>query len=344
MYSIKSEMKTKSLIVLIVVAAVLGFLSWKVIMNSRPNSTIDTYDRQFAIPKIETVEKIFIADRNSIPITLEKKNGIWYLNEKYKAFPNAVQNLLYVMQKMSIQSIPPKVAHPNIMKGMASVGIKIEAYGKNNQVLKTYYVGGATNDERGVYFLMDKASQPYIMELKNFNSNIRHRFALGFNDWRDRSILDLEGENIQFVEFNYTFSPDSSFTIVKEGSSYHFHTSGIHMQIAESPFLQSFFYSLQKVETESILTDTILRDSLLGLPPYVSIKIKSEHKDTLTVRLFPLNERKDNTLDFSKEFLSSRAFFRIWAVRNDGEFYLLQWSQISKTMKFSTDFKKAILH
>ncbi|MCB9291126.1 MAG: hypothetical protein H6560_27725 [Lewinellaceae bacterium] len=49
-----------------------------------------------------------------------------------------------------------------MVESLATEGMKVELYDKDGGLLKAYYVGGSTSDERGTYMIMEGAEQPYV--------------------------------------------------------------------------------------------------------------------------------------------------------------------------------------
>ncbi len=333
-------MEKNSGLVLTVLTCCLGLLCWLVITHQNPKSTIDTRDRQFAIPEIDQVEKIFLSFRAAPPVTLEKRKGIWYVNDKYKAYPNAVENLLYVMKNMRIQSITPRNSHAFVMKSIANFGIKVEAYNKDNEKLRSYYIGAATNDEYGVYFIMENAAQSYIMELKNSRSNIRQRFDLSINDWRDRTIVDIDNAELKFFKLEYPYFLDSGFAAIKESGRLKLldHRA---MEVSAKPktlSLQNYWDQIQKLNCESIQSNDSMVNVLQKTTPWAIMDYRMARGDTIRLHFFPLNDHKDNPLDWSPEFLRNGPYFHFLVLRNDGDLFKVQIQQIQHALRKRMDF------
>lgn len=83
-------------------------------------------------------------------------------------------------------AIPPKPSYDLIIRDFGSFGLKTQIFGKNDEILKTYYIGGVTNDESGVYFMMEGSKQPYVVSLNKGVSNIRARYDIAAIDWREK--------------------------------------------------------------------------------------------------------------------------------------------------------------
>lgn len=330
-------MKNKNFYLILLSFVVLAAASWLLWQKVNPKSTIDTEDRKFAIEDARDVHKIFMVKRGADPITLERKGDDWFVNGRYKVFRSPISNLLDAMTGMTIKSIPPKAAYEGIMKDLSEIGLKVEIYGKNDKKLKTYYVGGVTNDETGVYFLMDGYRQPYIMHLNKRQSNIRHRFDIALDDWRDRSLVPLDPEEISGVTVSYPYKPEASFTIRQIENSYKLSTPAAPDQFqaeVKSKFLRSYIENLCIAQTENFQNKNPERAEIARMIPFCRIAVgRTGGQDSLIVSLYPINEETVKPVDLSPEFLSRKKFFRFFANRSDGDFLILQIQQISAILK-----------
>ncbi|HRG33800.1 MAG TPA: DUF4340 domain-containing protein [Saprospiraceae bacterium] len=330
-------MKQRNTLIWLLIFICLGGLSWYFLNYKNSKTSIDTSDREFAVKDIDQVTKIFLAKKNGEPITLEKINRKWYVNKKYLAFNNTIENLLDVLQKVSLKSIPPRAAYPVIMNDIASIGLKVEIYTTSDKPFKTYYVGGVTEDESGVYFLMDNARQPYVMHLDKLNSNIRHRYDIKLEDWRDRSLVPMEKENLSGVSVDYPYEPSSSFLITKSGNGLKLakgQTPNEFVQNMNQKILDSYFENLLIAQTEAFENTNPLRSQISTKIPWCRIAIKSTNlPDSLILSFYPINEEKEEPIDLSPEYLASKKFFRLFVNRSDGDFLLLQINQASAVLK-----------
>jgi len=192
-----------TLILLVLFLALAGGAFYYLNGNDSKN-TVSESDRNFAVKDIETVHKIFLADRSGKTITLVKKaKKEWEVNGKFRASQNVVENLLTTIKRLRMQSIPPQAARKNIISDIAVHGIKVELYNKADNKLKSYYVGGMTNEEKGTYMIMDGANLPYIMEIPGFEGGLRVRFWKPDEDyWKDLAVFREDIDKIKSPGFN----------------------------------------------------------------------------------------------------------------------------------------------
>ena len=123
------------LLVIIIVSAIL-------LVNTGKKSTISV-DNNFKIEDTSVVKKVFIADRYGNTITVEKVENKWFVNEKYEARKDAIKTLLTTISKIKIKKPVSNSLFDNVVKFMATSGVKVEIYDANN-LLKSYTIGSNT--------------------------------------------------------------------------------------------------------------------------------------------------------------------------------------------------------
>jgi hypothetical protein len=124
-------------LILLIALVVLGAGAYYLLSEEQqgPVSSMVGADREFSVPR-EEVYKIFLADRNGNRTTLTRGSSGWIFNEKYPVRPDAIENLLTAVDKIRMRFKPTEAAVTNMVEDLASNGIKVEVYGKENQLLK----------------------------------------------------------------------------------------------------------------------------------------------------------------------------------------------------------------
>ena len=280
-----------------------------------------SWDMDFAVKDPQTITKIFLADRNGQTATLERKEDYWLYNGKYKARPTAVQTLLETISGLTVQVIPPKSSEIEMVKSLAAEGVKVEIYGKGEQKLKTYYVGGVTNDERGTYMIMENAEQPYIVHVPSFIGQLRVRYMLGDDNWRERTVFSEKLEDIQSVAIEYPQQKSESFRLEKTGaSSYdikpYFSTTPLSTAPQRKGIAEGYLVAFENLGAEGFETDNPLRDSVSALVPFAIVSLKKTDGTEKKARFWPVEVRYKN--DDGSPYVN-----RYFTDLNDGGAFLL---------------------
>jgi hypothetical protein len=185
-------------------------------------STVRKEERDFAIEDTAAITKIFIADRNNNTVTLDRKGpGEWQLNGKYETRQRSVAFILDCLKKIRVQSRVPKNTYNTVVKELSSTGIKLEVYQHGEEKpVKTYFIGGSTQDVLGTYMMLSNSTVPFVTEVPGFTGYLTPRFSPVERDWRIPEMFNLPPSEIRSVTMEYLSQPGNSFTIERNGNTY----------------------------------------------------------------------------------------------------------------------------
>ena len=199
------------LILIIFMAVLIWFLS------NDTKSTISV-ENNFSISDTASVSKIFIADRNGTTITLNRNGKNWVVNNKYGVSKIAIKTILKTINQIRIQRPVPKKKLDNVIKRLATQGVKIEIYTNKETPNKTYTIGGATQNSLGNYMLLDGSETPFIVHIPYHNGYISPWYGIQENkisekEWRKKDVFTLKAEDIAKITLNHIQHPKNSFTL-----------------------------------------------------------------------------------------------------------------------------------
>jgi len=253
-------------------------------------------ERAFAMENIDKLYRIVITEKNKKSIILEKKeDDKWQLNNKYLARKNAVDNLLEVIKQVQIKYIPEPSAVKNIIAEMRTIGVQVDLYGQDNSLMKSYLVGGSTQDERGTYMLMNDEGnnrpQPFVMRIPSIEGSVRGRFILSETNWRDRSVINEELSDVKYIKVEYPENQNESFMIkLKEGEPVLFAQDDVIISGVDQNKVKGYTQLFDGIYAEYIDNLNPLRDSISALKPFSIISYGKSEADYKVVRLFPLSD------------------------------------------------------
>ncbi len=305
--------------------------------EAQQKTTLAGADRDFAVPDIERVHKIFIAGRKGERTTLERDGkGGWLYNGQFETNMQVVQPLLDVIQQVRIQYKPPVKAVDNMVKVLATEGMKVELYDEAGENLKTYYVGGATADERGTYMIMEGADQPYVVELPAWEGNVSVRFKRFGDEWRDKILFKTPIEEIASVSVEYPKQKNQSFRVSRAGGSFKVAPFYEITPEINRPFrsgsIEAFLVNFESIGAESFRNDHVKRDSVLRQIPFCTITLVDQQQDTTTASFYPMYPDNYVTQDpKTGEYLTpSQDIFRYFVWWNDKDFMFAQHMVVQK--------------
>lgn len=272
-------------------------------------------EKKFSISEIEKIDKIFISDRKGNNITLRKDSYRWTVNNKYIVRDDAISTLLSTIQKISIQRPVPETGYNNVIKQLATTGVKVEIY--YNKKIKTYTVGGSTSNHLGTYMLMDKAENPYIVHIAGFNGFLSPRYGiqgyeLDINNWRDNTVFKIESEIINEISLIDLEENNNSFTLkTKPLSLLDINNNDIKYDLDK---VIKYLNNFSQLNSENFKGNNI---DITNEKLIYKLKINYDNKvDILEAYTFSKNNNNSNNSKPNVE--------RMYAKLNNGEFLLIQ--------------------
>ena len=186
-------------------------------MISIERSTINN-ENNFAVSDTAKVNQIFIADSHGNTILLKRENKKWFINNKYEVRKDAITTILNTIQQIRIQRPVPKKAYKNVVKKLATTGVKVEIYTNKETPNKTYTIGTSTADHLGTYMLLENAKEPFIMHIPSFNGFLSPRYGIVGNSlnkdiWRSTIVFKLKPNDIRSISLKHIKKPEQSFLI-----------------------------------------------------------------------------------------------------------------------------------
>jgi len=278
---------------------ILGGGAWYATQRNKTRSSgLEAPEMQFSVDNPDDIYKIFIADRKGKTATVERKDGYWRYNGKWKVRPTAIENLLNTVTRVKVAYLASKAAEQPMIESLASEGIKVEIYNKKGEKIKCYYVGGVTNDEHGTFMMMEGAETPYVTHIPNFIGQIRVRYLLGDDNWRDRSVFDVKAADIQAVSVDYTKEKSESFILERTGgenfSVKPFHSvTPVNHSAPRKGIPEAYLAQFEQKIAEAFETANASRDSILQIPPFVTITLKKTDGQQHVVRFWPVAVEQD---------------------------------------------------
>ncbi len=320
-------------LILLVLLLILGTTTFWYLKNKK-NTNMSGYDFEFAVKDTADVYKIFLADRSGKQVTLTRETpSVWKVNNRYKARPDVLHNLLETINRVDMKYRLPRNAVQNVVKDIATNSIKVEIYDKHNDKLKAYYVGGVNMDESGTNMMMENANEPYVTHIPGFNGGLRVRYFTDEIDWRDRMIFTLQPEEIQSVSIEYPLQKIKSFKLSLRGAK---------QPVNNTPQVEPLFNMTPRINTEPVkgLVESFLLgfkflgaegfengydrlDSLKATTPFAIIQVATVKGDTQTLKLHPiLPHNADGTLILNGQ--NNMDIDKYYAESSSGDLYQIQ--------------------
>lgn len=311
----------KRFLILTVLFLVSGLGAWFALKFRAPSSSAQSWDMEFGVPDVGRVQKIFIADRKGGTAKLTRTNSGWLYNDRVPVRPTAISMLLETIAGVRVQYIPTEAAKPGIIRSIAAEGIKVELYDSRDRLFKCYYVGDVTKDERGTYMIMDKSEHPYVVHVPAFIGQVRVRYMLGEDNWRDRAVFCEKPEQIEALSIEYPQQRPESFRLSKMNDGKFkvepFHsTTRRELSALRKGVPEAYLIQFERLVAEGFENDNPVRDSVRMLVPFAIVEIKNLGGRVTTARFWPVEVEREPTT--GKTFV-----VRYYTDLNFGESFLL---------------------
>lgn len=332
----------KTLLLLGLLLAALGIYYY--LDSNETDDKIDAIlnERDFAIDEDE-INKVTITSKDGKLNTITRKGDIWFVNNQ-RMSNNQAFLLKEALSRIKMESIPPKKATENILKKIGRIGILVRVYGKNDEVLRSYYVGGVPQGERGTYYLMEGYSQPYLMNIPGMEGSTRGRFIKKDTDWLDRAMFRYPNKDITHVSLEYPRSKNSSFQLNKEDGEFvvkpMFSFTPIISKKQNQRLTEDYMEGYYKgFFTEAFQDQHYLKDSIIAhMNPYLKMRIVNEASDTTKLDLYNFNEVNDYEGEAVGPDNVSRFVERYYVNVNDGEHFMLTQHVLAKKYLWAYDY------
>ncbi len=293
----------KKTLTYLAVLILLAGITWWMVAEDR-SGTLDQDEQQFAIDDTAAIGKIFMADMGELEITLERTGGFWMVNQKYKVREDGIDLLLRTLKNIRVDYPVTKAAHDNVVKLLATDATKVEVYDRENRLLKAYYVGGPTPDNKGTNMILENAKRAYVIHIPGFQGYAGSRYFLDETAWRDRTVFRYKPHQIKKVRLEYTLKPQHSFELlVVQKDSVRVRplndSLSFEGQSVDQLFAKRYLTYFNRLNAEGYENTYGKKDSVLATQPFLRVAVTNHDGLTKKANVFfkPVTERTKYQFD-----------------------------------------------
>lgn len=342
--------RNRFLLILTILIVIIGSL----FLINREYTTLDDAESGFAVEDTASITKIFIVDKNNNSVKLTKQApGKWILNDDLNAHNYYVTMLLRTMKELTVRYPVPMAARDNVIRRMASIGRKVEVYQEvyrinlfdrlklfpHEKLTRVYYVGDATQDNRGTYMLMEDATQPYVVFLPSLRGFIATRYSTDIDSWREQIIFRTPLQEFSSVTIEFLEEPEESFIVrARDDGNFSLELleNGRQMPYDTLRMLQ-FVTAFKDIRYESNLNnklDAAYIDSIASGPMAHIISLAEKDGDTTLVKTFRKGGFSQIFEDVEGVSMHPFDLDRLYAYLNDDkDFVLIQYFVFDRVLR-----------
>jgi hypothetical protein len=328
-------------IIYIVLLALLGVGVYFFVFKDKDPFSGD--ESSFNIRDTGRITHIFLADKMGQQVDLKRTPNGWILNDKYPAIQIVVTNFLRTLTDQQAQYPAPKNQHNSAITGLAANGIKVELYGKDDEKIKIFYVGGQVNNF-GTFMLMEGAKRPYVVQIPGFEGYLTPRYNTDIKTWRDRTVFNLSRDQIRRIELQYATEPLNSFTLTNNGGKI---AVVAHEELMKGKPLnerraEAYAGFFTEIYAEGYLNGTHKLDSIIShAPKRASIEVESVKGNVQHIDIFwmAINQRSKNQMTPSATIPAGYDSDRAYAVMNNfKDTVIIQYFTFDKLFRKAYEF------
>lgn len=314
------KVKISYILIAVVVIVALGYFL------SNSDGTLKKRNSDFAVVDVDKITEIKIFS-NANELMLKKEFNSWKVNNKYQVKDNNIENLLAVINRISLLSPVSKVEREQVATILKSDGSLVEIR-KGNRVLKRFYVSKPAMNKNRTYMMMEKSEEPYIVHIPSSKELVASWFVINENYWRDKTIFNYKPQEIKSIAIEYPSQNEKSFRLI----NYNDGTFTLQ-SVAESEFIENFdvekvaryFTYYQGIVFENVLSDFSNNyiDSVKISTPQLIISVESVNGNKNSLKIFRKPAEKELD-EFGQK--AKYDYNRAYAVFNESsELILIQY-------------------
>ncbi|NDC42287.1 MAG: DUF4340 domain-containing protein [Chitinophagia bacterium] len=313
----------KTLVYLLILLA-LGAGLYYFVFNNKLTNPFGKSEAGFNIADTGAIGKMYLVTNTGESVLLERKQGMWMLDGKYKALPSMVNMFLGTLAGQEALYPVPENEKKTSIYTLATQNVKVEIYDRQGKKMAVFYVGGASVKGVGTDMLMEGAEKPYVVVIPAFNGSLRPRYSVQWKDWRDRTVFDVAPDKIKSISVKYADEPLNSYTITHENGKV-FKVNGApevteHLGELNTTRTELYFTSFTNVNCEGYLNGAYDMDSIIkAAQPMSVVEVASTDGKSQVAEIYwmPINKRSKNQLVADKEVADKYDADRMYAVIND---------------------------
>lgn len=316
----------------------LGLTAFYLIQKNTVSDSIRDIqlERNFTVEDKSDIKGLIITPKKTPPYRLDLVNGQWYLNKNIKASKYVVESILQVFTKVEMDHIPTKAASQNVIEAIEENGIHVQLLGKNEEVIKSLWIGSDASFGKGTHMMMEGASQPYVMALPLITGGFRPRFTYEFDRIRDKEILSYEADEINSIQVVYPKDQSKSFKVVNSNGEYSVETATDFQEKSTLPLnvnrARAYIEGLTSISVEGWDNFNEKQDSIRELIPFAEISIDLKEGADRQIGLYPFNDFLDPKVHI-EEWEQAQYITRYFVALENGQFAIGQQRVLKELLR-----------
>ncbi len=328
-----------AIVVLLLLAAATYFFVF-----NKSNTTFEKNKTSFAVGQIDKINRIVIQDEEKYVADLRKiGDRRWSINKRYYVREDAINNLLQTIKRTRVHAPVPNAAYDNVMKSMRERSRKVDIY-VEDELHKSFYISGNTNDKMGTYMMLEGSDQPYITKMQGHKGYIHRRFFTNMEEWRTREAFDFAPFELKSIKMQYAQKPEDSFELTYSGKNAYtirpLNAATLQDDSFNKLLAAEYMNAFQSINVEAFHNHYTLKDSILAEPVICHMRLEGKNGEVKELTVYPMFNNERSKTMFDKEGNRLRYDLDHYhALMNDGrDFAIIQDYIFGPRFKKYSDF------
>ena len=178
------------------------------------DSAMDADYTLFKIEDTASIQKISISNNGGSKVTLIRTPGGWEIEGlKVLARRDLIEVTLSTLRRMEVKEFIPKNGQQEVFKKLSVYGTRVEVYGKEAEPLRTFFVGGPTQNHLGTHMMLLGSDVPVVVYVPGFRGYLTNHFNPSVLEWKTKQIFNHHIRDISSVQVVHHQRPEASFRI-----------------------------------------------------------------------------------------------------------------------------------
>lgn len=329
-----------------IIIVLSGAVLWFVTHPSK--QTITELEGNFAIKDSKQISKIVLTDVDNKKVELTQNGGVWFVNGKYPAREELVTQLFESLTRVTSLCPVPTAAHDNVIREMLDHHVQAQIFDAQNNLLKSYWVGGPSVDGQNTYMLLEidgkPASRPHMTYVPGVKGYLTFRYSTDEENWRTKILFNYKPEEIKSLSVEYPADEKSSFTITNVAKdSFTLSPADEKYRINDSyqqKFIQQYLSFYSSIYIESFDNNYSHKDSVMQTTPFCIFTITEQDNSVNKVKLFymPVSKRSKLQEDANGKPVTADIDHYYASIHNEKDFATVQYYIFGKLLRNYKDF------
>lgn len=261
-------------------------------------------------------------------LTLSRSVGKdWLVNAKYTANATKLDDFLKILTTIRVQNKIDGKGQETAMGLLKRNHTQVRILDRDGGQLKSYLIGATNNQQTSNIMMLEGASRAYLVARPGLEGYVSIFYTTEEIPWRDKSLFEVKGEDLQQVEVAYGRG-EGSFKLRRDQADAPWSLGeGVLAEEDRANAYMALFDG--KVYAESfVLNDPQLRDSLTRRTPEARLSYQTLDGKTASLLLFARPDNQNNFYGY---------------MEGQPELYTVQHYVIDKFLKGINYFQKTAL-